>query len=120
MAPPRNYKDELDRMLVEFGGFYTFEDLLERIADGRMQSWCYGETWVVTAVNVYPRRKVVNIVVVVGKFDEALEIEPDIIGFARDIGATLITAMGREGWWRHPKKASGWKRLGAHYHFEVD
>lgn len=104
-------------MLKKFGDLYTFDDVVERIKDGRMQSFARGETWAVTQVNEYPRRKVLDLVFVVGDLDVLESMEQDILDFARQHECSLIMANGRMGWLR--KKFEGWKAVSCMFVKEV-
>jgi hypothetical protein len=106
-------KIKVDRALHDFGDLYTFDDILELIDKGKMQSFTAGDTWVVTQVNEFPRRKVVDICLVVGFLEDAVRALPDVYKFARDIGATRVTAVGRDGWWKFAEP--GWYRVGGYF-----
>ena len=106
-------QEKMERWLHDAGDYYTFEDIMDFISEGKFQSFAVGDTWIVTQVDEYPRRKVVHITLVVGNYEEAEQALPEIYEFARSIGATRVTGFGREGWFRHP--APGWNRLGIMY-----
>lgn len=104
---------ELDRVLEKFGGFWSVEDILDNIEKGTMQSFAEGDTWVITQVFDFPRKKVLDITLVYGDLAEARELESKVEEYGRSIGAELITATGRLGW---TKELHGdWKILGAVY-----
>lgn len=100
--------EKLQKVLGYQGGLYSLDSILQRIADGRMQSWSANETWVVTEVIEYPLKKVVNIFLVVGDLRDALAFEPQIEEFARSVGADMVTAYGRPGW--EKVLPQGWKQ----------
>jgi len=103
----RNFRAEMDRMLELQGGFYTFEDVMDHINAGKMQSFAKGDTWVITQVNEFPRKKVLEIAFVVGDISTLHELESDIEAFKTEIKADIITATGRLGWLRRHFK--GWE-----------
>lgn len=105
------------RMLKRYGDLYSLNDILEQIADGRMQSFCRGETWAVTQINEYPRRKALDLVFVVGDMEELERMESDIIAFGRKMGCTLIMTNGRMGWLK--KKFKGWKAVSCMFVKEI-
>lgn len=94
-------------MLEEHGGLYTVEDILALIGEGKMQSFAKGDTWVVTQVHEFPRKKVLDIVFVVGDMEDLHELEPQLEEFRVKIGADFMSATGRLGWLR--KHFKGWK-----------
>lgn len=96
------------RKLLEYqGGFYAVEDILQLIQEGKMQSFAKGDTWVVTQVHEFPRKKVLDIVFVLGEADDLRELEPQLEAFGQQIGADMMAATGRMGWLR--KAFKGWK-----------
>lgn len=104
---PRDYKTEMDRVLEQHGGFYTYEDILGLIETGRMQSFAEGDTWVVTQVHEFPRKKVLEIAFVIGNIEDLHKIEPKLEAFKKEIGADMLTATGRVGWSR--RHFPGWE-----------
>jgi hypothetical protein len=97
------------RMLERFGGFYTFEDILECISKGTMQSFAFGNSWAVTQICEFPRRRTLDIVFMVGEEKELQLLESDLIGFAREHGIDYMMANGRVGF--EKKKFDGWKHV---------
>lgn len=110
---PDEYLSRAEKVLAAFGGLFTFSDIIERINDGRMQSFTRNNTLIVTQINEYPRRKVVEIVLLVGDVEDALEMEHDVQEWALNAGATLLMAAGRFGW--EPLMTDGWKAVSANY-----
>ena len=105
-------KKKFDRMLEQAGGLYTINDIEELIENGKMQSFVQGDTWIVTQVNEFPRRKVLEIVFVVGFISDAIQALPQMYEFATKIGASLIMASNaRDGWWTYAQP--GWKKIGS-------
>ena len=48
------------------GGLYTLHDILTAIAEGKMQSFVEGDTWAITKIAVFPRARLLEIMIVVG------------------------------------------------------
>ena len=109
---------KFNRMLRQCGGLYEISDIEQLINEGKMQSFVQGATWIVTQINEFPRRKVLEIVFVVGTMAEAIQALPQVYTFADKIGATLIMASNaRDGWWTYAQP--GWKKLGSIYAKEI-
>lgn len=108
----RNYYKEAEDVLAE-GGFYTFSDILEYLQYGGMQSFATLDSIIVTRINVYPRRTVLEIVLAVGKYDEIVDLEKEVIGFAQQHDCSAIVACGRDGW--YSKRTEGWERTASVY-----
>lgn len=112
-------REKVEATLLKFGGFYTFDDILERVMDGRMQSFAHKDSWVVTQISVYPRKRVLDIVFAFGNVDDLELIHSDVIGFARRLDIPLVAVqMGREGWEPYAKK-NGWNRVGSVFFKEI-
>jgi valyl-tRNA synthetase len=54
---------------------------------------------------------------VIGNLDDSFKLEMKIEKWAKEIGADLVTAVGREGWWDH--RLPGWKKQGAIYSKDI-
>ena len=102
----RNPSLMFDALLAREGGLYTFADIMDAINRGEMQSFAHDDTWVITQVLTYPRRKVLNIAYVVGKIDEAYRLEPEIVAYAKSVGADMLQATARLGWKK--RMSPGW------------
>lgn len=94
-------QEKMERFLKLQGGLYSFEDIVELIKTGEMQSFCEGDTWVVTQVNNFPRKRVLSIVLAVGDIKDVKKLEPRVDEFAKEVGAELVMAFGRPGWGKH-------------------
>lgn len=105
------YKLEVEEMLLKFGDLYSYDDILEAISTGRMQSFALMDSWAVTQVCEFPKRRVLDIVFVVGDLPTLELLESDVIGFAREQGIDLLTANGRKGFIQ--EAFDGWKMVSA-------
>lgn len=101
----RDYRQELDSLLEEQGGLYLYEDIVQHILDGRMQSFATENTWLVTQVHTFPRRTVIDIVFAVGTMEDFSELEVKLEEFRKNIGASAVSLTGRKGW---VGKLPGW------------
>ena len=108
---------KMDRALKFGQNLYTLDDIKHNLDAGWMQAHTVGDTLAITQINVWPRRKAVDVILVVGNMDEALQLENVVENWGKDIGADLITAIGRPGWWKF--RTSGWKQVGTMYAKEI-
>ena len=113
------YHRKLQRVLARMGDLYTLNDILQAISKNEMQSWVEGESWALTRIALYPRAKVVEVLAVVGKLDEARILHDRILIFASEVGARVIQAYGRQGW-LHDAQRRGWKVIAENYVFQKD
>jgi hypothetical protein len=101
------------------GGLYTQNDILVALAKNEMQSFVEGESVAITRIALYPRAKVVEVLAVVGKLDEARRLHDRILVFAAEIGAGVIQAYGRSGWMPDAQRR-GWKVIAENYVYQKD
>ena len=113
------YHRKLARVLDRMGGLYNPNDILAEIAEGRMQSFVEGDSWAITRLAEYPRAKVLELLLVVGRLDEALALQDRILDFAAEVGAGVVQAYGRKGWLAHAQ-ARGWKVKTVNYVYVKD
>ena len=109
---------KMERVLNAANNVHTLDDIDLALETGKMQSHVMGDTWIITEVNEYPRKKAVNVIYVVGNLHDALAAESMIEEWANNIGADFITATGRSGWWGF--RSPGWKMLGTLYSKELE
>jgi hypothetical protein len=102
------YHRRLARVLDRMGGLYTLNDILTRIADGRMQSFAENDSWAITEVVDFPRARQVTIVAYVGDLKDIDRLQEKIFAYAAEIGAGLVAAIGRMGWAPHALER-GWR-----------
>ena len=102
------YHRKLERALDYQGGLFALSDILERISNGTMQSWVEGNSWAVTQISIYPRRRVLEIVAAVGDLGDCRILHGRILKFANEMNVDLVAAYGRRGWARDADR-NGWK-----------
>jgi len=107
MKPLEAHIAQLEEALAHMGGTHTFQDVLDAIKDGQMQSFAEGNTWVVTQVLDFPRKRVLEIILVAGEMAEAEALYEKVLSFGREIGCQLVRTFGRDGWAKQAK-TNGW------------
>jgi hypothetical protein len=93
-------KKKLRKALAVAGDTYTLEDLLHEINEGTMQSFAESESWVVTQIVDFPRKRYLEIVFAIGNLADLKKIYPRLEAFARDNLCDGLRAFGRPGWMR--------------------
>ena len=107
----------MERALRTGDSLYTLDDIDKELASGDMQGHVEGNTWAITKVQQFPRRKAVHIMFVVGNLSDSFALENKIHNWADSIGADLLTAVGREGWWGF--RTPGWRITGQFYSKDI-
>ena len=113
------YRMKLAKALERAGGLYELSDLLERIADGRMQAHVSRETIAVTEISVYPKRRVLTIIILVGDLEDGESLHTQVLEFARKMKCDAIVTSGRVGWARLAK-SHGWKTVSTNMVFRKE
>jgi hypothetical protein len=92
------YHRKLDRVLDRMGGLYLLDDILTRIADGRMQSFTVNNSWVITQVQDFPRARQLHVIALVGDLADGDALHAKVLDYAGEVNASLVSAHGRMGW----------------------
>jgi hypothetical protein len=101
-------REQVEQALALMGNTHSYEDILDMIDSGSMQSFSDGDTWAVTQVIDFPRKRVLEVFLVVGTLEGVTTIEPAVMDFAKHIGADIVRAFGRNGW-LPASKSFGWR-----------
>lgn len=113
------YHRKLARMLDRMGALYTLNDILRLIAEGKMQSFVRGNSWIITQIVPYPRANVLEVFAAVGDLEELRILHDRILDYAREIGAGVIRAYGRKGW-IDDATSRGWKVKARYFVYQKD
>ena len=90
----------IEAALAYSGGTHTFEDVAAGIESGRMQLWPADDGCIVTEIQVFPRKLVLNFFLAGGDLARLLDMVADVEEWARGQGCTAAEMTGRKGWER--------------------
>jgi hypothetical protein len=90
------------------GGLWLVSDILHAVHAGKMQMFSEGDSIAVTQIALYPRAKVLEIILVTGELGALRILHDRLLVFAAEIGANVIQAYGRKGWMADAQKR-GWR-----------
>jgi hypothetical protein len=107
----------MDKALQRGNSLFNWADIDENLKSGKMQGHVEGNTWAITQVHEWPRRKSVNILYVVGTMEDVPKLEAKIERWAKEIGADFMTAMGRDGWSKFCP--ADWRKIGTLYSKDI-
>jgi hypothetical protein len=113
------YHQKLARVLDRMAGLYTLNDILTAIAEGRMQSFVEGDSWIITQIVLFPRAKVLDVFAAIGDLDDLRILHDRILDFAAEMGAGVIRAYGRKGWLPDAARR-GWRVKARYYVYQKD
>lgn len=98
MADMEGYLEQAEEALASFGGLYSIRDVLNAIDRGEMQSFTDKTSWVVTKIDTYPQKRVLNLVLGVGTIEGMLALQPEVLAFAKEWNCDLMWSVSRRGW----------------------
>jgi len=107
-----HHKEAIVNSLDYAHGTHTFDDVCTMILLGKLTLWERGTAFAITEMYDTPQKRVLHVFLASGSFVDLVDLHPDIINYAKDHGASVITLAGRKGWERVFKKHA------AHYNWE--
>lgn len=118
MSELERCRDWIEAALEYSGGTHSFDDIVQGIAECRMQLWPAPRGCIVSEIVVYPRKKVINIFLAGGELDQILDMDADVKEWAKAQGCTGAQMSGRLGW-KKPLKPLGWEFVHANFTKEI-
>lgn len=104
---PENEQLRRIEAALEISGTHSLADVAKAIVDGNAQCFENAHGCWITEIMVSPRRKWLNVWVVAGELPGVMDIQPQVLAFAKAHGCEKVTATARLGW-KHVAKAHGW------------
>lgn len=96
------------KALKAAGDTHTWDDVVALLKAGQAQAfWNDHGIWI-TEVLQSPRKCWLHVWIVAGELPGVMDLQPQVLAFAKERGAARITATARFGW-KHVAKAHGWK-----------
>jgi hypothetical protein len=102
-----DYPARLQAALDQMGNTHSLDDIRAMLETGAMQSFTNGETWAVTQILDLPRKRVLELFLVVGNLENFRGLYNQIMDFAEEQGCDLVRGYGRDGWAPYAR-ANGW------------
>lgn len=97
-----------EKALAVGGATHTREDVVAKIRSGEFHCLHNEDALVVFGVVDEPRVRSLHVFVVAGDFRRVMDLEPQLIAFAKEQGCKFMTTTGRKGFLRR-LPAFGWK-----------
>lgn len=82
------------------GGTHTLDDIWNGVIKGDFQLWPGEKSAIITEIQIFPQKKVMNIFLAGGDLDELIKMEKSVRAFAETIGCNSMSISGRRGWLR--------------------
>lgn len=93
-------REWIEDALQYSGGTHTFEDVAERILDGRLQLWPADRGCAVTELVCFPQKKTLHVFLAGGEMDQIIDMIDSAVAWGKQQGCTGMTIAGRRGWER--------------------
>lgn len=93
-------KEWIEAALEYADDCHRFEDVAQGIREGRFQLWPAARGCMVTEIQVYPQKKVLNVFLAGGELDQLKDMEADMAAWGKAQGCNTATFYGRRGWER--------------------
>lgn len=91
-------RPHLLKAIEETNGTHTEDDVLISLLMGKSKIWTGEKSAIITEIVLYPQIKVVNCWLGGGDLTELLEMEKQIVAYAKAEGCGRVTGGGRFGW----------------------
>lgn len=98
---------QLERGLREMGGTHSITDIINGVQSGTLQSFIEGETWAVTTIVETPKKRILEIWLVVGDMPDAEKLHDTVEAYARAHGCHMLRTIARKGWVKQARPR-GW------------
>lgn len=105
------YRARIEVALEHAGNLHTYEDVQTLTLDGRLQAWVSpsGDSLLLTEIVDLPSGPALHYFLAAGRLSEIVALRPDVLAWARSLGATREIVTGRKGWERVLRRLdSGW------------
>lgn len=109
MSEFQRFIPRIEQALEYAGGTHTALDVLAAIGTDHLQFWPGADSFLVTELEVYPRKKVCHIFLAGGHLDELQRMLRGIEAWAVTQGCQAVTLTGRAGWAKSFLKHDGYE-----------
>ena len=99
----------IEAALEYSGGTHTLRDVLEALTKDLLQFWPGSNSFLITELEQYPRKKNCHIFLAGGNLTELEQMLPKVEEWAKDQGCSALTLTGRFGWLRTFLRGAGYE-----------
>lgn len=104
------YRPMVEAALRYAGETFLYQDVVDHVQEGDMFFWPAEESFLVTEVAQFPRKRTLHIFLAGGKLSEVKSMDESLIAYATALGCTAISLCGRAGW-EKALKHLGYKKI---------
>lgn len=109
---------KIDEQLEKAGGLYHWSDIAAALEAGELQSFTVNDSFVVTRICEFPRKRVLDIVMFVGNIEDRDELDEAVASFGRKHGCSMMITDGRDGWTKY-NDAMGWIKTSTRFRKDI-
>lgn len=77
---------------------YSYEDVVNAVQSGEMFFWPADESFLITEVAQFPRKRTLHVFLAGGKLSEIKAMDESIVAYAEILECDAISLSGRAGW----------------------
>tara|TARA_B100000963_G_C22480372_1_gene604383 strand:- start:391 stop:780 length:390 start_codon:yes stop_codon:yes gene_type:complete len=92
------YREMIEAALAYAGETYAYEDVVDAVQVGEMFFWPAEQSFLVTEVAQWPRKRVLHIFLAGGKLSEVKSMDESLVAYANFLDCDSISLSGRAGW----------------------
>jgi hypothetical protein len=92
------YRPMIEAALRYAAETYAYEDVVKAVQTGEMFFWPAQESFLVTEVAQFPRKRTLHIFLAGGKLSEVKSMDESLVAYANFLHCDSISLSGRPGW----------------------
>ena len=92
------YRPMIEAALRYAAETYAYEDVVNAVQTGEMFFWPAQESFLVTEVAQFPRKRTLHIFLAGGKLSEVKSMDESLVAYATYLDCDSISLSGRPGW----------------------
>ena len=96
----KRLETHIQAALDRSGNTHAITDIARGVADGIYQFWPGKDSFFITEVIEFPLKKICNAFLAGGSIQELEEMTPILEEWAKSVGCSRATLVGRKGWTR--------------------
>jgi hypothetical protein len=92
------YRPMIEAALRYAAETYAYDDVVNAVQTGEMFFWPAQESFLVTEVAQFPRKRTLHIFLAGGKLSEVKSMDESLVAYANFLDCDAISLSGRPGW----------------------
>lgn len=114
-----NWQEHIERGLRDTDGMFSFNDVVAMVLRQEVTFYNFDDAIVLCQLETFPGYKAYHCFLACGDFEKIIEMEPQLMAIAKELGCEKFSLAGRKGWERKLKQ-HGWKPVLTVMHKELN